>query len=296
MNSYQIFIPFKGFEKDLENEIKPFEKLGDYYISEYSDKAIWAQDALFDVKEIPIESIKDGATKLKKINAYWVNISFEHHRRSQLIQENLNFYKPIELPFMGDMPKQKFGLWLLKDENTILASHKTLHKIPKGEVIFKEDKEVPPSRAYLKLWEFFTMQNISPSLGKKVIDMGSCPGGWSWVLSELGCRVVSVDKAPLDPKLQDISNIEFIKKDAFKLDPKEIGKVDWFFSDIICEPKKLLELVEKWKDFSAHFVCTIKFKGETDSKILREFSKFKGSEIFHLYNNKHEVTWFWKNL
>ena len=62
----------------------------------------------------------------------------------------------------------------------------------------------PPNRAYLKLWEALTLaanmpDGRMPRPGELCLDLGSSPGGWSWVLQKLGARVISVDKAPLDP-------------------------------------------------------------------------------------------------
>jgi 23S rRNA (cytidine2498-2'-O)-methyltransferase len=109
--------------------------------------------------------------------------------------------------------------------------------------------------------------------------------------------VISVDKAPLDPKIAKIKNIHFLKKDAFKLKPEEVEKIDWLFSDIICEPSRLLELVQIWRKAGIkNFVCTIKFKGETDFEIVELFKGISGkgipgSKVIHLYHNKHEITW-----
>ena len=60
---------------------------------------------------------------------------------------------------------------------------------------------------------------------------------------------------------------------------------------LICYPDRLLELVNKWKDTARNMVCTIKFQGDTDFKTLNEFSKIPGSQVRHLFNNKHELTW-----
>jgi integrase len=47
-----------------------------------------------------------------------------------------------------------------------------------------------PSRAYLKLWELFTLIGEHPRPGELCLDLGSSPGGWTWVLQRLGARVV----------------------------------------------------------------------------------------------------------
>jgi 23S rRNA (cytidine2498-2'-O)-methyltransferase len=135
-----------------------------------------------------------------------------------------------------------------------------------------------------------------PAKETHVVDLGSSPGGWSWVLSELKLDIVSVDKAPLAPNIAKIKNIEFLQESAFGLDPKKMPLAQWLFSDIICYPERLLDLVKNWMQKSnvTNFVCTIKFQGEADFAVIDEFLKIPNSKIVHLYHNKHELMW-WKN-
>ncbi|HEY1079213.1 MAG TPA: hypothetical protein VGE46_03915, partial [Bdellovibrio sp.] len=74
--------------------------------------------------------------------------------------------------------------------------------------------------------------------------------------------------------------------------PEDIGKIDWFFSDIICYPEKLLELVLAWQKsgLCENFVCTIKFQGATDFGTLKKFQALENATVRHLRHNKHEVT------
>lgn len=289
-----IYISHSDFKKELLRELGSIIKdFGSYILSETRlENSIWAQDVWLDVQEIKFESISQAVKELKKIHSHWASDSLTHHRRAKLIQEQLNYYKHPTLEFMGSLPKQKFGRWLMIDENTILASKNCRSPIAFGKIDFNEDKKIPPSRAYLKLWETFTVHGVAPDKKSRCIDLGSCPGGWSWVLSQVSKEVVSVDKAPLDPKIAKIKNIKFLKKDAFKLRPDEVGPVDWVFSDIICEPMKLFELVQVWKNSGVeNFICTIKFKGKTDFEAIDRFKEISGSKLVHLYHNKHEITW-----
>jgi len=172
----------------------------------------------------------------------------------------------------------------------LYSSHCT-SAFPDGEVEFVENKTDPPSRAYLKLWEFFTLTGRLPKPGERCLDLGSSPGGWTWVLDQLGANVISVDKAPLASTTKFSSRVDYRGESAFALFPEEIGKVDWLFSDIICYPDRLLDLVNRWKDAATNMVCTIKFQGPTDYKALNAFLEIPGSSVRHLYNNKHELTW-----
>jgi 23S rRNA (cytidine2498-2'-O)-methyltransferase len=109
----------------------------------------------------------------------------------------------------------------------------------------------------------------------------------------MGARVISVDKAPLAPDIARLPGIEAVAESAFALDPTKVGPVDWLFSDIVCYPARLLALVERWLAAGTcrHFVCTIKFQGETDHVIAARFAAIPGSQLRHLFHNKHELTW-----
>ncbi len=291
---FHLYVVHSNFKSELIKEIRSVKiDFGNYILSNSKvENSIWAQDIWYDVKEIKFNSISEAANELKKIHSHWASDSLTNHRRAKLIQEKLNFYKHPQLEFMGSLPKQKFGRWLMVDENTILASSNCRSPIPFGKIEFKENKEIPPSRAYLKLWEVLTLHEVLPNKNARCIDLGSCPGGWTWVLSQVAGEVISVDKAPLDPKIAKIRNVKFVKKDAFKLDPEEVGPIDWLFSDIICEPNRLFELVQVWKNSGVkNFVCTIKFKGKTDFEAIERFRSITGSRLIHLYQNKHEITW-----
>jgi 23S rRNA (cytidine2498-2'-O)-methyltransferase len=254
---------------------------------------VFAQSIWPNIQKTPITSIGDAVKKLKSQGKLWGQYSFECHRRMALIQEQLPKIKTHQLTASDQLPARKLGGWTLENEETMWFSPETNSPFPLGEFEFQEDKSAP-SRAYLKLWEFFLRSNIKPQEKEICLDMGSSPGGWTWVLAKLNCQVISVDKAELHPSLQNKSNIQILKKDAFNIDPKSLGKIDWFFSDIICYPKDLLDLVEKWRASGQvkNFVCTIKFQGTTDFETLEKFKAIPGSNTIHLGVNKHEVTWY----
>jgi 23S rRNA (cytidine2498-2'-O)-methyltransferase len=173
----------------------------------------------------------------------------------------------------------------------VLASPECSSPFANGEVRFVEDTEGPPSRAYLKLWETFTLTRAWPKAGEKVLDLGSAPGGWSFVLAELGADVLSVDKAPLDERVARRPNVTHRRMSAFALDPAEVGPVDWLFSDVICYPERLLKLVRRWMEAGVErFVCTLKFQGETDHATAERFAEIEGGRLMHLSHNRHELT------
>ena len=132
-----------------------------------------------------------------------------------------------------------------------------------------------------------------PQPGERCLDLGSSPGGWTWVLQQLGADILSVDKAPLDPRIAGLPRVEVRRESAFAIDPKSVGRIDWFFSDVVCYPERLLQLVERWlaQTDCRRFVCSIKFQGSTDHETARRFAAIPGSRLMHLHHNKHELTW-----
>jgi 23S rRNA (cytidine2498-2'-O)-methyltransferase len=181
----------------------------------------------------------------------------------------------------------------LLDPNTVVASARCSSPFAHGEVEFIENKTVPPNRAYLKLWEAFTLLGMRPAPGELCLDLGASPGGWSWVLQRTGARVIAVDKAPLAPAIAQLPNIAFRRESAFGLDAAALGAVDWLFSDVVCYPARLLALVQRWlaAGTARRFVCTLKFQGQTDHATARAFAAIEGSRLLHLHHNKHELTW-----
>ena len=253
----------------------------------------WVANVWHDPQEIAISSIAEGARALRSIQRNWALYPFGLHRRANLIAERLPHVSAKPLRFPAPAPTAPLGSWTLLDANTILASAHCSSPFPNGEVRFVEDREGPPARAYLKLWEALTIVGRHPAPGSLCLDLGSSPGGWSWVLQKLGARVISVDKAPIDPAIAALPGIDYRRTSAFSLEPATIGPVDWLFSDVVCYPARLLKLVERWlaSGQARNYICTLKFQGETDMQTARRFAAIPGSRLVHLSHNKHELTW-----
>lgn len=257
----------------------------------------WAQNIWRNARVVPAPSIGLAAKALKDIQRNWWAYPVRNARRSALITDKLPKVTARAQVFGQGAPTAPLGSWTLWDETTLIAAPECASPYPDGQPRFEEDRQSAPSRAYLKLWETFTLTGVFPKPGELCLDLGSAPGGWTWVLASLGARVFSIDKAELEPRISAMPEVDHCLGSGFGLDPRIAGdaehRVDWVFSDMACYPERLLELVNRWlaADTARNFVCTLKFQGETDHATARAFAAIPGSRLLHLAHNKHELTW-----
>lgn len=299
--SFDVIIPFLKHEQELKNEllllgINVLSENHHYLkVSPLKQKPIWAQEWLPNCQSLPFDN-KSAAIKILKAqkNLGVFLPSPANNKLSAAIKKELRELKLKRINFTVPSPFNfKYFVWTLHSENELIICEKPSSQFPLGWHEFNEDKKFPPNRAYLKLWEVLALNHIQLSPDDITLDVGSCPGGWTWVLSQYSQKVYSIDKAPLDSKIAKLANVHYQSHDAFTIEPQDYADCTWLFSDIICTPQRLLELVHKWQAESAvkNFVCTIKFKGLCDFDILKEFNNIEHSSIIHLYQNKNEVTW-----
>ncbi len=280
------------------------------------DLPYWARVTVKEPFLLKFESIGEAAKALKEIQRNWAPYQYQLFRRAALIQEKLpyinlkerNFFKTDENTgrkvFALEIPSSPMGLYTLIDEKTIFAGALTSSSIPGGAVTFVEDHENPPSRAYLKIQESLTLARHFtkvelPAEGSKCFEAGACPGGWTWVLRELGADVFAVDRAELVPSLMEDPHVKFMAHDAFTLKPEEVckelntEKLDWVFSDVICYPERLFEWINMWLESgrTKNMICTIKMQGQIDWELVKKFADIPNSRVVHLRYNKHELTW-----
>lgn len=258
----------------------------------------WARTTFLKPFILHFDSIGEAASALKEIQRNWAPYQYQNFRRAALIQDKLPYINLKVRKFPVEIPKSPIGVYTLIDDKTILASALTSSYIPAGRIEFVEDHENPPSRAYLKIQESLTMARLLfdaelPGPKSRCFEAGACPGGWTWVLVNLGSQVYAVDRAELAPSLMGNPLVTFQAHDAFTLKPEDIGKCDWVFSDVICYPERLLEWVKVWLDsgLTKNMICTIKMQGEIDYEVVKQFAAIPDSRVVHLNYNKHELTW-----
>jgi 23S rRNA (cytidine2498-2'-O)-methyltransferase len=255
----------------------------------------WAANIWFDTQQFSITSIGNAAKLLRSRQRSWAMYAPAHRGRASLIAEKLPPLSGRPLALGESAPTSPLGSWTLLSPDLMLIAERSSSAFANGEIPLAELKDGPPNRAYLKLWEAFVVLGRFPEPGDTAVDLGASPGGWTWLLAELGCRVAAVDKAPLDPTVAVLDAVQTLQTSAFGLSPADVfdGRPPkWVCSDIACYPERLFPLIDRWMalDPAPTLVFTIKFQGETDHEATDRFRSLPGARVIHLGHNKHELT------
>ena len=291
-----IYVAQPHFLEELKRELANAQIIDDLIFAKSCEiPVIFALDTWYDPKIISIESIGDAVRKLKSIQPFWYPHPIVSARRTILIAEQLPQLKKIQKIIFPVPDLPNIGAFTLIDQKTLLYATKRDKKIPDGRFDFVEDKVNPPNRAYLKLWEALAILNRYPKQGDFALDLGASPGGWTYVLQNLGAKVLAVDKSPLAPNIARLRGVEFQEASAFSLRPQDFSAIDWFVCDVACYPERLYKWLLPWIESGKvkQFIVTIKLQGKTDFKAIAPFQKIPGGRVMHLYHNKHEVTFFY---
>jgi 23S rRNA (cytidine2498-2'-O)-methyltransferase len=164
-----------------------------------------------------------------------------------------------------------------------------------------------PSRSTLKLEEaFFTFLNenereIRLKQGMTAVDLGACPGGWTYQFVRRDIYVIAVDNGAMDSSLLKSGLVEHLKEDGFKFRPKKT--VDWLVCDMVERPKRIAKLVTEWavSKMAKEFIFNLKlpmkkkhFEVKECIKIIFEELNLEGipfqMKCKHLYHDRDEVT------
>ncbi|HRK08811.1 MAG TPA: SAM-dependent methyltransferase [Pseudobdellovibrionaceae bacterium] len=263
---------------------------------------VWSDDFGARAEISAFKSIGEARRRLADQSGsrrIWRSIPRGLVRRGALLQDQL-YHRKWQQPqgWAGQESRNQLGkfdrgafVWL--DPQHLLWSAEFRELAPEGNWSFIEDRVNPPSRAYLKLWEWSWRSDFRPKSGDRVLDLGASPGGWTWVLLEAGCRVVTLDRtSELHPAVRE--RIESAHQgDAFDLSSWPEGNWDWVTCDVIAAPERSLRLIEELRERNQRFVITVKFKGvPEDRDIERLLHQLDDRRVRaqRLWHNKHEIT------
>jgi len=170
-----------------------------------------------------------------------------------------------------------------------------------------------PSRSALKLeeaWKLFIPSSQWLDYlggGKKAVDLGAAPGGWTWQLVKEGMLVTAVDNGPMNPELMASGQVEHVRADGYSWRPKR--GVDWMVCDIVDQPRKTAHMAVGWvgEKLCRYTVFNLKLpmkKRYEEWLICREIIE-QGLEragvpyrlrARHLYHDREEITCFIERL
>ncbi|MDU0354880.1 23S rRNA (cytidine(2498)-2'-O)-methyltransferase RlmM [Paraglaciecola aquimarina] len=166
-----------------------------------------------------------------------------------------------------------------------------------------------PSRSTLKLDEAFQTfipkeeHGIRLQGGLQAVDLGACPGGWTYQLVQRGMFVQAVDNGAMDQALMETGQVTYCPEDGFKFQPKK-NNVYWLVCDMIEQPQRVAKLMATWvaeercKEAMFNLKLPMKKRYESMQGALLIIQQVMHSaqvkkyqlQAKHLYHNREEVT------
>lgn len=165
-----------------------------------------------------------------------------------------------------------------------------------------------PSRSTLKLDEAFQTfipkdeHDLRLQGGLYAVDLGACPGGWTYQLVQRGMFVQAVDNGAMDERLMETGQVIYCPEDGFKFQPKK-KNIYWLVCDMIEQPQRVAKLMATWvadgRCKEAMFNLKLPMKKRYESvqgalAIIDEIMQAQQLKYLlqakHLYHNREEVT------
>lgn len=166
-----------------------------------------------------------------------------------------------------------------------------------------------PSRSTLKLEEailtFIPRKEEEKRLNDNMVgvDLGACPGGWTYQLVKRGLFVYAVDHGKMAESLHETGRIEHCAEDGFKFQPPKRKKVDWLVCDMVEQPSRITNLIGKWlvngwcRETLFNLKLPMKKRYQEVMQCLENLTDMlnKQNLIFeiqakHLYHDREEIT------
>ena len=165
-----------------------------------------------------------------------------------------------------------------------------------------------PSRSTLKLEEaIVTMLSNHERervlrAGGRAVDLGACPGGWTYQLVHREMYVEAVDNGLIADSLMKTGLVGHFAEDGFTYRP-EYGRVDLLVCDMIEQPDRVARLMGDWliKEFADHAIFNLKlpmkkrYETVVDALTLLTQRMNQAKIAFnlrarHLYHDRDEIT------
>ena len=166
-----------------------------------------------------------------------------------------------------------------------------------------------PSRSTLKLEE--AILTFIPQAEEKKrftdsmtgVDLGACPGGWTYQLVKRGVFVYAVDHGKMAASLHETGRIEYCAEDGFKFQPPKRKTIDWLVCDMVEQPIRISKLIAKWliNGWCRETIFNLKLPMKKRYQEVQLCLNYLGDELAkngfrfsiqakHLYHDREEIT------
>lgn len=163
-----------------------------------------------------------------------------------------------------------------------------------------------PSRSTLKLEEaLLTLLDddererwLQP--GMNAIDLGACPGGWTYQFVRRSIRTIAIDNGAMAESLMATGLVEHIRADGFRYQPQK--PVEWMVCDMVEQPVKVAERMATWlrEGWCRRTIFNLKLPMKKRwPEVQRCFERMRESVPFaldlrakQLYHDREEITVF----
>ena len=103
-----------------------------------------------------------------------------------------------------------------------------------------------PSRAYLKMEEVLLWSDAPVRKGDTAVEIGSAPGGATFALLQRGLKVVGIDPAKMDPRIERHPAFAHVQRPVAQVLREELpDSIQWLVLDMNTDPQIALYSVER---------------------------------------------------
>lgn len=298
------------------------------FLSFNLQELIFARQRLCMLGTIELEDPKDRITPILEFLSQDAELSkgcigdiYVEHADNELGKEVAKFCKKFTVPLRQALRKQGWlttkahsglpflHLFFAQSGACIVAMSfpKNRHSQALGITRLKFPSDAP-SRSTLKLEEAIQLFMSQPQQtrclqkGMTAVDLGACPGGWTYQLVSRGIHVEAVDNGAMAESLMATGLVNYQAADGFKYLPVD-GHVDWLVCDMIEKPERVAELITQWltKRRATSTIFNLKLpmkqRFQTVDKLianmigaLNEAQIVNQIQAKHLYHDRDEIT------
>jgi 23S rRNA (cytidine2498-2'-O)-methyltransferase len=268
-----------------------------------------------------LANISSWPRPLQKFSRFIVESADSEHGRELSV-----FCKSFSKPFSAALKKKALNAELWDEQFQAGPEDRCLHvffsdysTVYLGVSVLKNNSPWPrgiarlrfpsdaPSRSTLKLEEAFLSfmsederaSSLSPA--RRAVDLGACPGGWTYQFVRRGIRTTAVDNGAMNEKLMDSGLVEHLRIDGFRFVPSKA--VDWMVCDMVEQPKRVAELALRWwtEQSARRMIFNLKLPMKKRWNEIEDIRSLMTTELTkigrpfrlqmkHLYHDREEVT------